>query len=288
MTARRNSRAPRRGEGRAVAAQGKDLGDRTEAEAEGSAEPWAQEAKASLSLKVRSADFGPLLGLKPADTLAQNIGLSSRVQLAGKKLTFDDLDSSVGGSRLRGSLAVTLGEEKEIEGEIGAEQLALAPAFALAIGAAGHHAAEPLGPGLAKGWRGRIAFQALRGLLPGGSELQPVSGMIKSDGQSLSFDAINGKIGGGEVTANWIWPGASGIALNASVQFSGIDGTALRHRNLTMPAGRASIQMSLTSQGRSASALAGALSWQRNVDTLKAAPDPRPRSARLRSGGPRQ
>ena len=28
-------------------------------------------AKASLRLKVRSADFGPLLDLKPADTLAQ-------------------------------------------------------------------------------------------------------------------------------------------------------------------------------------------------------------------------
>ena len=55
-------------------------------------------------------------------------------------------------------------------------------------------------------------------------------------------------------------PGANGIALNASVQFSGVDGTALRYRNLAMPAGRASMQMTLTSQGRSASALAGALS----------------------------
>ena len=231
------------------------------AEAEGSAEPWAQEAKANLSLKVRSADFGPLLDLKPADTLAQNIGLSSRVQLAGNRLTFDDLDSSLGGSRLRGSLAVTLGDEKEIEGEVGAEQLALAPAFALALGAAGHDAAEPLNAGLAKGWRGRIAFQALRGLLPGGSELQPVSGVVKSDGQSLSVDAIKGKIGGGEVTASMdARPGPNGIALNASVQFTDVDGTALRYRNLAMPASRASMQMTLTSQGRSASALAGALS----------------------------
>src|SRR5207244_11192221 len=86
-----------------------------DAEAEGSAEPWAPEAQASLGLKVRRADFGPLLDLKPADTMAQNIGLSSRVQLTGNKLTLDDLDSSVGGSRLRGNLAVTLGEEQEIE-----------------------------------------------------------------------------------------------------------------------------------------------------------------------------
>ena len=55
------------------------------------------------------------------------------------------------------------------------------------------------------------------------------------------------------------------LSLNASVQFSGVDGTALRYRNLAMPAGRASMQMTLTSQGRSASALAGALSGSGTV-----------------------
>jgi len=252
-----------------------------DADVEGSAEPWAQEAKASVSLKIRSADFGPLLDLKPTDTLAQNIGLSSRVSLAGNKISFDDLDSSVAGSRLRGHVAVTLGsekpgseksgDEKNIEGEIGLDQLALAPALALALGAAGHDAAEPLGSGLVKGWRGRVAFQALRGLLPGGSELQPVSGTIKSDGQSLTFDAIKGKIGGGEASVNLdARPGANGIQLNASVQLSGVDGTALRYRNLAMPAGRSSMQLTLASQGRSASALTGALSGSGTV-TLESA-----------------
>jgi large subunit ribosomal protein L24 len=272
---------PAQFEGSATGAWGAPLrlkarisGTGLEAEAEGSAEPWAQEAGASFSLKVARADFGPLLDLKPGDSLAQNIGLTSRVSLAGNRLTFDDLDSSVGGSRLRGRVAVTLTEEKEIEGEIGAEQLALGPAFALALGAAGHDAAEPLGTGLAKGWRGRIAFQALRGLLPGGIELQPVSGIVRSDGQSLTFDDIRGKIGGGEVTASMdARPGANGIALNASVQFSGVDGKALRYRNLAMPAGRASMQMTLNSQGRSAAALAGALSGSGTL-TLEAAKIP--------------
>ena len=238
---------------------------------EGSAEPWAQEAKAGVNLKIRSADFGPLLDLKPTDTLARNIGLSSRVSLTGNKISFDDLDSSIAGSRLRGHLAVTLGEEKNIEGELGLDQLALAPAFALALGAAGHDAAEPLGSGLVKGWRGKVAFQALRGQLPGGSELQPVSGIIKSDGQSLTVDAINGRIGGGEVSASLdVRPGADGIALNANVQLSGVDGTALRYRNLAMPAGRSSMQLTLTSRGRSAQALTGALSGSGSV-TLESA-----------------
>ena len=252
--------------GAALRLKARISGTGLDADAEGSAEPWAPEAKANLSLKVRSADLGPLLDLKQGDTLAQNIGLSSRITLAGNSLTFDDLDSSIAGSRLRGRLAVTLGQEKNIEGEIGADQLAMAPAFALALGAAGHDAAEPLGAGLMKGWRGRVAFQALRGLLPGGSEFQPVSGIVKSDGQSLTFDSVKGRIGGGEVTASVdARPGANGINLNARVEFSGVDGTALRYRNLAMPAGRASMQMTLTSQGRSASALAGALSGSGTV-----------------------
>ena len=67
--------------------------------------------------------MAPLLGLKAGDTLAQGIGLSARLSVAGSKWTFDDLDSSVAGSRLRGRLALSLDEDKGIEGEIGADTL---------------------------------------------------------------------------------------------------------------------------------------------------------------------
>ena len=258
-----------------------------DAEAEGTAEPWAAEPKASVNLKVRSADLGPLLDLKASDRLAQNIGLSSRVSLAGNRLAFDDLDSVISGSRLRGRMAVILGDEKNVEGEIGLDTIDLAPAFALAIGAAGHDAAEPLGSGFSKGWRGRIAFQALRGTLPGGGELRPFSGVLKGDGQSLSFEAITGGIGGGEATANIdARQTGNGIALNARVQLSGVDGAALRYRGLKMPAGRAGVQMTLASQGRSASALTGALSGSGTV-TLESAEvaglDPRAFEAAIRA-----
>jgi uncharacterized protein involved in outer membrane biogenesis len=259
-----------------------------DADSEGSAEPWATEPKANVNLRVRSANIGPLLDLKPSDALAENLRLSSRVTLTGNRLIFDDLDSIVAGSRLRGRLALTLGEEKNIEGEVGIDQLALAPVFSLAIGGAGHDAAEPLGLGLTKGWRGSIAFQALRGALPGGSELQPVSGTVKGDGQSLTFDTIKGKIGGGEVTATIdARQGPNGIALNASAQLNGVDASALRYRNLSMPKGRASLQMTLMSQGRSAAALTGALSGSGTV-TLESAKiaglDPRAFEVAIRAG----
>jgi len=258
-----------------------------DAEAQGTAEPWAAEQKASVNLNVRSASFAPLFDLKPSDALAQNISLSSRLSLAGGRLTFDDLDSVIAGSRLRGRLAVTLDGERNVEGEVGLDALDLKPAFALAIGAAGRDVTEPLGAGLIKGWRGHIAFQALRGALPDGIELRPVSGTVKSDGQSLTFETIKGGIGGGEATANIdAKQGANGIALNARVQLAGVDGAALRYRSLAMPAGRVSMQMTLASQGRSASALTGALSGSGTV-TLEAARinglDPRAFDAAIRA-----
>ncbi|WP_076865547.1 AsmA family protein [Bradyrhizobium mercantei] len=240
-----------------------------DADAEGTAEPWvkdgAGESKSSVSLRVRSADISPLLNLKSSDPAA-NIRLSSKLTLAGDRLTFDDLDSIVAGSRLRGRLAVTLADQKSIDGEVGLDQITLAPIFAAAIGAAGHDATEPLGQGLTSAWRGKVTFEALHGLLPGGAELQPVSGTIRSDGQSLTFDGIKGKIGGGEATASIdARQGVNGLALNANVQLSGVDGSALRYRSLAMPKGRASMQMTLLTQGRSASALSGALSGSGTV-----------------------
>ena len=258
-----------------------------DAEAQGTSELWAAE-KANVNLKVRSVNLAPLFGLKPSDALAQNINLSSHLSLAGNKLMFEDLDSVIAGSRLRGRMALTLDEARTVEGEVGLDALDLAPVVCMAIGSAGHDAGEPLDAGLLKGWRGRIAFQALRGVLPGGVELRPVSGAVKSDGQSLTFDSLKGGIGGGEASATIdVKQGANGIALNARAQLAGVDGAALHYRGLAMPGGRASMQMTLASQGRSASALIGRAVRKRHCDA-GVRPHLRPRSARLRGCDPRQ
>jgi len=117
--------------------------------------------------------------------------------------------------------------------------------------------------------------------------LRPFGGTIKSDGQSLTFDSIRGMIGGGEATASFdAKPTANGIALNARVQLSGVDGAALRYRGLAMPAGRTSMQMTLSSEGRSPSGLTGALSGSGTL-TLESARvaglDPRAFEAAIRA-----
>jgi len=242
-----------------------------DADAQGSVDLSAPEPKASVNLRVRNVNLAPLFGTGPADKSARTVSLSSRVALSGNRLTFDDLDSSAAGSHLRGRLAVTLDQEKSVDGEVGLDSLDLAPTLAVAIGAAGRDAGEPLSAGLLGGWRGRIAFQALRGTLPGGVELRPFGGTIRSDGQSLALDALKGGVGGGEMSASFdARNGAGGIALNARIELSNVDATTLRYRDLALPKGRASVQMALTSQGRSVAALTGALAGNGTV-TLESA-----------------
>jgi hypothetical protein len=277
-------RAPVRVKARLV---GTDL----EAAVEGRAEPWASEPRAALDLAVRRANLAPLFDLKRSDAFAQNVSLTSRLTWAGSKLTLDDMDGVIAGSRIRGHVALGAGDKsggpKTIDGEFGMDTLNLAPAFGVAIGTAGHDAADPLGGGLLGGWRGQLAFEALRGTLPGGGEMQPISGVIRGDGQSLRFDAIKGKIGGGEATADAeAKPTVSGVALNARIGLSGVDGAALRYRALALPPSRVSMRMTLASQGRSGSALAGALSGN-GLLTLESARiaglDPRAFDAAIRA-----
>jgi large subunit ribosomal protein L24 len=237
-----------------------------DADAQGSVELSAPEPKASVNLRVRNANLAPLFGTSVADKSAQNVSLSSRLTLSGNRLAFDDLDGTASGSHLRGHLAMTLDQEKSVDGEVGLDSLDLVPALAMAIGAAGRDAGEPLNAGLIGGWRGRIAFQALRGNWLGGIEMRPFSGTIRSDGQSLALDALKGGLGGGEMTASLdARNGANGLALNVHLDLANVDAASLRYRDLALPKGRASAQMTLTSQGRSVSALTGALAGNGTV-----------------------
>ncbi|TFV79003.1 AsmA family protein [Bradyrhizobium frederickii] len=240
-----------------------------DADAQGSVE--LSEPKGSVNLRVRNVNLAPLLGTSRTDKSAQNVSLSTRLTLTGNRLTFDDLDGNAAGAHLRGHLAVMLHPDKSVDGEVGLDTLDLAPALAMAIGAAGREASDPLSAGLITGWRGRIAFQALRGMLPGGIELRPFGGTIRSDGQSLALDGLKGALGGGEMSASFdARNSANGLALNARIELANVDAAALRYRNLALPKGRASVQMALTSQGRSVAALTGALAGNGTV-TLEAA-----------------
>lgn len=227
---------------------------------EGTGDPWAEQPVAALNVAVRRADISALLGARAGSV--SPISLSSRVGLSGNVFTFDNLDSTAGGSRIRGRLVLTRGDDAGVDGEIGLDTLDLASVTGLAFGAAGHDSSAPLDKGWLRGWRGKLAFQALSAVLPGGTEVRPLGGAIKGDGQSLILENVKGSIGGGEamldLDARSV--GNQGASFNARIQATGVDGAALRYRGLAMPEGKVALQMTLSGQGRSAAGLTGALS----------------------------
>lgn len=238
-------------------------GNAIDLDAEGRAEFWSKDAprpdgaSADINLTVRRANLAPLLG----QPQALNISLTSRLSVSLDQLTLRDIDSRVGGSRVRGRLAFVRGNEATVEGELGTDVLDIGAVLASAIGASRADPAAPLRHGLMRGWRGQVTFQALRGLLPGGLELRPVGGTLKTNGEALAFEGVKGTLGGGEVKADIeARPGLNGLGIDARVQFAGVDGSMLRYRSLTMPSAKASLQMSLASRGRSVQALTGSLS----------------------------
>lgn len=256
-------------------------------EVEGTGDPWADRPTADLTVALHEADLAALFGLTPGSVAALGIGLTSRVAIAGDTVTLDGIDGTTAGTRMRGRLVMTRGDEIGIDGEVGFDRLDLAGVTSLAFGAAGHDASEPLHRGWLRGWRGRLAFEALSASLPGGAELRPFGGVLKGDGQSLVLEDVKGGLGGGEATlALDARQAADGTAFNARVQLGGVDGAALCYRGLALPKGQAALQMTLAGHGRSAAGLAGALSGAGSLtlaDATIAGLDPRAFAAAIRA-----
>lgn len=228
---------------------------------QGTADPLAEPPTAALNVAIRHADLGAWFDFKPAGAAALDTSLTSRVSMSGSTFKLEDLDSTIGGSRIRGRLTLTRGDEIGVDGQIGMNTLDLPSVTALAFGATGRDPSEPLGRGLLRGWRGKLAFEALQSTLPGGGELRQLSGTIKGDGQSLVLENVKGGIGSGEASvALDARQTVQGTSFNARLQLNNVDGPALRYGGLPMPQGKTSLQMSLASQARSAAGLSGALS----------------------------
>ncbi len=240
-------------------------GNGLDAEIDGSAEPFKADRAANVSLNLRKANFAPLIGVARTERAPLPVALTSRVAVAGSKVSFDSLDGTIAGARVRGKLSFTLGDEIGVEGGVGADVVDVPSALLVALGAAGHDSSEPLNRGLLTGWRGRVEFAALRGTMPGG-EFRPFNGVLRNDGQALVLEGLTAGLGGGNLKADLsARKSPEGVALTGRVQLEGVDGAALKHRGLAMPAGRVSARTSLSGQGRSAAALIGSLNGNGSV-----------------------
>jgi large subunit ribosomal protein L24 len=239
---------------------GRDL----DATVEGNVEPWQLDPTAALNVTVRKANIAPLAGARPSDPPVI-VAATSHIDVAGNQLTLSGLDTTLGASRLRGRLGVRLGDELAVDGELGADVIDIPSTVAAAFGSSGRGSTDPFGKGLLRGWRGRVAFQSLRGTTALG-DIRPLSGIIESDGSAVTLQALTSTFAGGQAKADVAARrDGDGIAVTGHLQLSGADGAKLRYRNLAMPAGRAAAELNFAATGRSASALLGAMSGSGTV-----------------------
>jgi hypothetical protein len=212
-------------------------------------------SKATADVIVRRADLAFLLG-----TAAPLSDFKSKLTMADDKISVTDFAGRLGGANVRGQrLDLVRGDTTSLNGDIAIDTINFGSLIGLALGASGRDATEPLAQGLF-GSRGALAVKADTVTLPGGAALKVAEGTIKSDGSSLVLENFKASLGGGSVNASaQARRDLSGTSVNADLKITDADLAKLNYRGFTMPQARASLQMTLASEGRSASALNNAL-----------------------------
>ncbi len=111
----------------------------------------------------------------------------------------ENFSGKLGAASVKGNLSLTRQGEQNLTGAVETETLDMQTLTAWMLGADERAATDPLAQGLI-GWRGSVVMKAGKAALPGGMELAAVSGTMRGDGSSISFDDVKGTVGGG-VTA---------------------------------------------------------------------------------------
>ena len=211
--------------------------------------------KRMFDLKVRRAALAPWL--KPQQTVGD---LSSRLVVTSEAFALENFSGKLGAASVKGNLSLTRQGEQNLTGAVETETLDMQALTAWMLGADERAATDPLAQGLI-GWRGSVALKAGRAVLPGGMDLAAVSGTMRGDGSSISFDDVQGTVGGGTASLSAaIKRGPSETAIDAGLKLEDADAAALKYRGLRLPPGKASMRMTLATRGRSAAALRNALS----------------------------
>jgi len=214
-----------------------------------------QPKKQVFDLNVRRAALAPWL--KPQQAVSE---LSSRLVATDGAFSLENFSGKLGAAPVKGNLSVSRQGEQNLTGNIETDALDMQGLTALMLGADDRAATDPLAHGLI-GWRGSVAVKAEKAMLPGGMETGAVSGTVRGDAASISFDNVKAVVGGGAATLSAaIKRSPSETTIDASLKLEQADASALRYRGLQLPPGKASVRMTLATRGRSGAALRNALS----------------------------
>ena len=226
-----------------------------------------QGIKATAGLQINEADLKPL---RSATGGSLPIRMKSRVSLAARTVTFDDIDAKIGGSSVRGRLALGDATPRRIDGAIEADVIDLPALVARAIGlqpqSAGKDAAwswsdEPFGPGLVGAFTGGLTLKVARADVLPQLAVRQFNTALRLANNELSLEDVTGDMAGGRLTGRILFRNADdGLTSHLKVSLSGANAAAL-FAWTPRPSVTGSLDLSaeLTGTGLSPIALVGSL-----------------------------
>ena len=158
-----------------------------------------------LLVKAAAADLRPLhRAMTGQSGSAAPLTASSSVAVAGRTLSFADLDVAVGKASLRGRLAVKLSSPVGIEGDIAANDADAAAVAAMILGmpiaGAAAWSPEPIGAGAFDALNGAVTFKLDRAALTPAWLARDLKGVVRFQPAEIALSDIDGGLAGGRLT----------------------------------------------------------------------------------------
>jgi uncharacterized protein involved in outer membrane biogenesis len=241
-----------------------------DANVSGTARIFADDPAAGLRVTIIRADAAPLRG-PGGGRAALPVALTTRIVLAGKDLSLNDINANIGGSTVRGKLALALPRPHRLQGEIEADQIDGASLIAAAIGlpapassnnnAAWAWSSEPFGDGAFGELSGQVALKVRRlDLLPR-LTAREFRATLRLGKDEFTFDDMAGDVAGGRLAGRVSYRAAvDGLKARAKVSFAGADVATLLPAGARPPiTGSLGLAIEVDGTGLSPVALIGSL-----------------------------
>jgi large subunit ribosomal protein L24 len=238
-------------------------------------------------LQVAKADLRPLRPAGAADDGAPlPLTVTTRVAIAGRAVSFDDVNARLGGTTLRASLAV---DGQKLSGALEADTVDAAPLIAAAIGmpaagktngAAWAWSSEPFAGGVFGERSGEVTLKVrLVGLLPR-LTAREFRAALRLKPNGFAVDDISGAVAGGRLTGALSFQSArNGLKTHANFSLAGADAASLLPSGARPPVGGTlDLSAELDGAGLSPIALIGSLQGSGKIalaDAQIAGLDPR-------------
>jgi hypothetical protein len=236
-----------------------------------------QGAKLTGSLQVPTANLRALYPASVAGN-ADRLPLSfaSRIAIAGRNITLDDIDASLGGSAIRGHLTIDGASPRRIDGALDADTLDAAaliasatgmPASAAASGNGWAWSSAPFAGGVLGDFAGQVALKAQRANITPQLAVREFRAALRLGKDAIAFDDMAGEIAGGRLGGQLVLRSTdAGLNARGKITLTGADATGLLPAATRPPVtGSVDFSTEIEGAGLSPAAMLGSLRGSANI-----------------------